>query len=66
MAKRIPEVIAALFRNMHTVKGNARTYGFSYITDRVHEAESTYSQLQLEEGGDWDQALLLEQLQAAP
>ena len=59
------EVIAALFRNMHTVKGNARTYGFSYITDRVHEAESTYSQLQLEEGGDWDQALLLEQLQAA-
>lgn len=59
------DVIATLFRNMHTIKGNARTYGLSYITDRVHEAETTYSQLRLEDEAIWDQGLLLEQLQSA-
>ena len=59
------EVIATLFRNMHTIKGNARTYGLSHITDRVHEAETTYSRLRSEEDFPWDQTELLEQLQAA-
>lgn len=59
------DVIATLFRNMHTIKGNARTYGFSYITDRVHEAETTYSQLRADDETPWDHALLLEQLQSA-
>jgi len=31
--------IAALFRNMHTIKGNARTYKLQHLTDVVHEAE---------------------------
>lgn len=31
--------IAALFRNMHTIKGNARTYKLLHLTDVVHEAE---------------------------
>lgn len=60
-----PDVIAALFRNMHTIKGNARTYGFSYITDAVHETETTYSQMQADETVAWDRALLLEQLDAS-
>ncbi|OHC27397.1 MAG: hypothetical protein A2Y50_02780 [Pseudomonadales bacterium RIFCSPLOWO2_12_59_9] len=60
-----PEVIASLFRNMHTIKGNARTYGLNYITDSVHEAETTYSRLRSEEDFPWDQTELLEQLQAA-
>jgi hypothetical protein len=59
------DVIAGLFRNMHTVKGNARTYGLSYITDRVHEAESTYDRLRKEDDFPWDQRQLLDQLQAA-
>lgn len=60
-----PEVLATLFRNMHTVKGNARTYGMTYITDRVHEAESTYAQLRSDDECLWNQAQLLQQLQAA-
>lgn len=59
------DVIAALFRNMHTIKGNARTYGLNYVTDKVHEAETVYSRLRSETDYPWDQTELLEQLQAA-
>ncbi|MDO9237236.1 MAG: HAMP domain-containing protein [Aquabacterium sp.] len=59
-----PDVIATLFRNMHTVKGNARTYGLSYATDSVHEAETAYSLLRSHEAYVWDQAALLKQLQS--
>ncbi len=59
------DVIANLFRSMHTVKGNARTYGLSYITDVVHEVESTYDALRKEEDKVWDQAELLEELSGA-
>ena len=31
--------IAKLFRNMHTIKGNGRTYGLLHLADIVHEAE---------------------------
>lgn len=58
------DVISALFRNMHTIKGNARTYGFTYITDAVHEAETTYSKMQSDESFEWDGKLLLDQLNA--
>ncbi len=58
-------VIATLFRNMHTIKGNARTYGLSYVTDRVHEAETTYNRLRSENDFPWDQTQLLEELHAA-
>lgn len=57
------EVIATLFRNMHTIKGNARTYGLSYITDVVHEAENTYDQLRKKQLVEWDQARLLGELE---
>lgn len=59
------EVMATLFRNMHTVKGNARTYGLSYVTDSVHEAESTYDALRSEDDRPWDQTELLDQLRLA-
>ena len=45
MEKNDPNVVATLFRNMHTIKGNARTYAFAGITDVVHEAESTYDRM---------------------
>lgn len=37
--------IALLFRNMHTIKGNARTYQFVSLCDLSHEIESAYDQI---------------------
>lgn len=37
--------IRALFRNVHTIKGNARLRGFSHIVDVVHQVEEVYSEL---------------------
>ncbi len=56
------EVIAALFRNMHTIKGNARTFEFKLITDAAHRAEQSYDRLRKGEVSDWDQAGLLAEL----
>jgi two-component system chemotaxis sensor kinase CheA len=33
------EAVAVLFRNLHTIKGNARTYGLRTLTNTVHLAE---------------------------
>lgn len=56
--------IALLFRNMHTIKGNARTYGFSGITDTVHETEQTYDDLRKSDNPEWDKDVLLAELYA--
>lgn len=60
-----PSLVATLFRNMHTVKGNARTYGFSYITDSVHNVEHSYDELRKDETKEWQPELLLEELSQA-
>ncbi|MBK9345287.1 MAG: MCP four helix bundle domain-containing protein [Burkholderiales bacterium] len=60
-----PEVITELFRNMHTIKGNARTYGLLHLTNMVHEAEQTYDHLRKDADAVWDQEELLEQLASA-
>ena len=52
---------AQLFRNMHTIKGNARTYGLLQLTHVVHLAEQAYDDLR--QGGAFDRDQLLEQLQ---
>ncbi len=57
-----PTTIELLFRNMHTLKGNCRTYGFSFLSDVVHEAETAYSQLKASDGQHWDTAVLLKDL----
>ncbi len=59
------DVIARLFRSMHTVKGNARTYGLSHVTNIVHEVESTYDRLRKEEDAVWNQEELLAELSEA-
>jgi len=41
----IKNMIEILFRNMHTIKGNARVYGFRLISDIVHNAEQFYDQI---------------------
>ncbi|PLP98900.1 ATP-binding protein [Cupriavidus pauculus] len=53
--------IAALFRNMHTIKGNARTYKLQHLTDVVHEAEQRLELLRnLErQASDWNPDALL-------
>ncbi|WP_059413586.1 ATP-binding protein [Cupriavidus basilensis] len=55
--------IAALFRNMHTIKGNARTYNLQHLTDVVHETEQRYESLrQSDEDSAWDQDSLMQEL----
>ncbi|MBK7002635.1 MAG: Hpt domain-containing protein [Rhodoferax sp.] len=56
------EVITQLFRNMHTIKGNARTYGLLHLTNKVHETEQTYDNMRKNPDVDWNKELLLEQL----
>ncbi len=56
------ELITQLFRNMHTVKGNARTYGLGNLTNTVHEAEQAYDDLRKGETTEWEPKSLLEQL----
>lgn len=57
------EAIAELFRNMHTIKGNARTYNLQYLTNIVHETEQRYHELrQAETEVDWDQDSLMQEL----
>jgi HPt (histidine-containing phosphotransfer) domain-containing protein len=63
-AARDPEVIAALFRNMHTIKGNARTFEFSQITDVAHRAEQTYDTLRKDAAAAWDPQVMLSELAA--
>jgi two-component system chemotaxis sensor kinase CheA len=55
--------IAELFRNMHTIKGNARTYNLQHLTHVVHETEQSYHQLrQPDADRSWDQEHLMREL----
>ncbi|WP_081686803.1 ATP-binding protein [Chitinilyticum litopenaei] len=57
--------LVELFRNMHTIKGNARTYGLTRLTSIVHAAEQTYEELRKSRPGlVWDQQQLLGELAA--
>jgi two-component system chemotaxis sensor kinase CheA len=60
--RRDPEVIAALFRNMHTIKGNARTFEFTHITNAAHTAEQTYDRLRKDPEARWKAAEMLTEL----
>ncbi|WP_168791949.1 ATP-binding protein [Paraburkholderia aromaticivorans] len=55
--------IAELFRNMHTIKGNARTYNLQHLTNVVHETEQSYHELrQPDADRSWDQEHLMSEL----
>ncbi len=58
-----PDALAALFRHMHTVKGNARTYGLLRIADAAHVAEQRYAALRDDPAG-WDDAALPSRLES--
>ena len=55
------KVLDALFRNMHTIKGNARTYGFMHLTQTVHDAEQLYDRLR-KTALEWDAERLYDDL----
>ncbi|MBS7779269.1 ATP-binding protein [Acidovorax sp. CCYZU-2555] len=61
-ARATAPAVDLLFRNMHTIKGNARTYGLQQLTDVVHRVEQDYDALRT---GDkaWDAEALLSDLQ---
>jgi two-component system chemotaxis sensor kinase CheA len=57
--------IAKLFRNMHTIKGNSRTYGLLHLANSVHEAEQHYDDLRHASNSadvEWDRSQLLAEL----
>ena len=57
------EIITKLFRNMHTIKGNARTYALRHLTNIVHEAEQPYVELRKPRPEiAWDQTVLMNAL----
>ncbi|MFZ4535031.1 HAMP domain-containing protein [Propionivibrio sp.] len=58
-----PELVSQLFRNMHTIKGNARTYGLLHLTNVVHEAEQAYDELRKNSEMAFAKEALLNQLQ---
>jgi HAMP domain-containing protein len=55
------DAVALLYRNMHTIKGNARTHGLLGLTNVVHRSEQTYDDLR-NGTGTWDGAQLLAEL----
>lgn len=38
-------ILGSLFRNMHTIKGNSRAFGFVYVSDVAHEAEMFFEKV---------------------
>ena len=58
------DTIAVLFRNMHTIKGNARTYGLLHLTNLVHEAEEAYDAARKDTSLVWDVVRMGEQLES--
>jgi len=59
-----PATVGLLFRNMHTIKGNARTYGLLQLTNLVHEAEQTYDEMRKNPEAAWDHERLSRELSA--
>jgi chemotaxis protein histidine kinase CheA len=50
---------------MHTVKGNARTYGLKKITETVHLIENSYDHLRKNDEAVWQPEVLLQELSSA-
>ncbi|MBX3624010.1 MAG: AAA family ATPase [Rhizobacter sp.] len=61
-AEKNLDAINLLFRNMHTIKGNARTYGFLGLTNQVHTTEQHYDDLRKDADTVWEQPVLQAEL----
>lgn len=62
--ERFSEGVAAAFRNLHTLKGNARLHGFSHLVDALHLAEDAYALLREDPTAEVDPRDLLTHLTA--
>jgi len=60
-----PTLVNLLFRNMHTAKGNARTYGLLSLTNVFHEAEQSYDALRKDPDAPVGRQQLLSELDSA-
>ncbi len=60
--QRSDAVLALLFRNMHTIKGNCRTFNLSHFSDVVHDVESVYSALKKDPETNLDRNKLMSDL----
>ncbi len=56
--------VAVLFRNMHTIKGNARTLGLAGVAAKAHDAEQKYDQIRKGEQLDFNVSELLKDLES--
>ena len=54
--------VDVLFRNMHTIKGNARTYGLLQLTNVVHHTEQRYDDIR-KGNATWDRGQLQNELE---
>ncbi len=61
---RCEDNINLLFRNMHTIKGNARTYGLLGLTNQVHVVEQSYDDLRKNNAAEWVREALLADLES--
>ena len=55
--------VELLFRNMHTIKGNARIFGYQGVADSAHKAEELYSKLSAQDNPEIDRQLLKKDLE---
>jgi len=55
-------VVEEIYRKLHTVKGNSRTYNLSQITDAVHDVEEQYSRMINGETNLWTPQMLFDEL----
>jgi predicted ATPase/GAF domain-containing protein len=59
-----PQQIAAAFRSLHTLKGDARLHGLTHLVDCLHAAEDAYNTLRLEPTLPVDKQTLLQHLKS--
>jgi HPt (histidine-containing phosphotransfer) domain-containing protein len=59
-----PNWVAAGFRNLHALKGNARLHGLTHLVDCLHSVEDTYAELRRQPDPPLDRHLVSKQLDA--
>ena len=57
-----PPTLAAAFRNLHTLKGNARLLSYTHLVDVLHTAEGAYARLQQNGTANVDRSALSHEL----
>jgi predicted ATPase/GAF domain-containing protein/HPt (histidine-containing phosphotransfer) domain-containing protein len=56
--------VSAAFRNLHTLKGDARLLGLTHLVDCLHAAEETYDALRAQPALPWGRQVVTQRLDA--